>query len=76
MLPPEEFCRSQASCVEEAADVFSRASITTSRATSSGSIAVLSTIPLSTVEAMELLLGRLSKTKTNGEFLASMSSPA
>jgi len=31
--------------------------------------------PLSTVEAMELLLGRLSKTKTNGEFLASMSSP-
>jgi len=32
--------------------------------------------PLSTVEAMELLLGRLSKTKTNGEFLASMSSPA
>jgi transcription termination factor Rho len=32
--------------------------------------------PLSTVEAMELLLGRLSKTKTNGEFLSSMSSPA
>jgi transcription termination factor Rho len=32
--------------------------------------------PLSTVEAMELLLGRLSKTKTNAEFLASMSSPA
>jgi transcription termination factor Rho len=32
--------------------------------------------PLSTVEAMELLLGRLSKTKTNGEFLASMSSPS
>ena len=31
--------------------------------------------PLSTVEAMELLLGRLSKTKTNGEFLSSMSSP-
>ena len=31
--------------------------------------------PLSTVEAMELLLGRLSKTKTNAEFLASMSSP-
>jgi transcription termination factor Rho len=31
--------------------------------------------PLSTVEAMELLLGRLSETKTNGEFLASMSSP-
>jgi transcription termination factor Rho len=25
---------------------------------------------------MELLLGRLSKTKTNAEFLASMSSPA
>ncbi|MGH9702071.1 MAG: transcription termination factor Rho, partial [Candidatus Acidiferrales bacterium] len=32
--------------------------------------------PLSTVEAMELLLGRLSKTKANAEFLASMSSPA
>jgi transcription termination factor Rho len=32
--------------------------------------------PLSTVEAMELLLGRLVKTKTNAEFLASMSSPA
>jgi transcription termination factor Rho len=32
--------------------------------------------PLSTVEAMELLLGRLSKTKNNAEFLASMSSPA
>jgi transcription termination factor Rho len=32
--------------------------------------------PLSTVEAMELLLGRLSKTRTNAEFLASMSSPA
>ena len=32
--------------------------------------------PLSTVEAMELLLGRLSKTKTNGEFLSSMSSPS
>jgi transcription termination factor Rho len=32
--------------------------------------------PLSTVEAMELLLGRLSKTKTNAEFLSSMSSPA
>jgi len=32
--------------------------------------------PLSTVEAMELLLGRLSKTKTNAEFPASMSSPA
>jgi len=31
--------------------------------------------PLSTVEAMELLLGRLSKNKTNAEFLASMSSP-
>ncbi len=31
--------------------------------------------PLSPVEAMELLLGRLSKTKSNGEFLASMSSP-
>jgi transcription termination factor Rho len=25
---------------------------------------------------MELLLGRLSKTKTNAEFLSSMSSPA
>src|ERR1700684_377534 len=32
--------------------------------------------PLSTVEAMELLLGRLSKTKTNAAFLSSMSSPA
>jgi transcription termination factor Rho len=32
--------------------------------------------PLSTVEAMELLLGRLAKSKTNAEFLASMSSPA
>jgi transcription termination factor Rho len=32
--------------------------------------------PLSTVEAMELLLGRLSKAKTNAEFLSSMSSPA
>ena len=32
--------------------------------------------PLSTVEAMELLLGRLSKTKNNAEFLASMSGPA
>src|SRR5579875_121751 len=32
--------------------------------------------PLSTVEAMELLLGRLSKTKTNAEFLASMSNPS
>jgi transcription termination factor Rho len=32
--------------------------------------------PLSPVEAMELLLSRLSKTKTNAEFLASMQSPA
>jgi transcription termination factor Rho len=32
--------------------------------------------PLSPVEAMELLLGRLAKTKSNGEFLASMSSPS
>jgi len=32
--------------------------------------------PLSTVEAMELLLGRLTKSKTNAEFLASMSSPS
>ncbi len=32
--------------------------------------------PLSPVEAMELLLGRLAKTKTNAEFLASMSSPS
>jgi len=31
--------------------------------------------PLSTVEAMELLLSRLTKTKGNGEFLASMSAP-
>jgi transcription termination factor Rho len=31
--------------------------------------------PLSTVEAMELLLGRLGKAKTNGEFLSSMSTP-
>ncbi len=31
--------------------------------------------PLSTVEAMELLLGRLTKNKSNAEFLASMSSP-
>jgi transcription termination factor Rho len=31
--------------------------------------------PLSTVEAMELLLGRLAKTKTNAEFLSSMQSP-
>ena len=28
--------------------------------------------PLSPSEAMELLLSRMSKTKTNGEFLASM----
>ena len=32
--------------------------------------------PLSTVEAMELLLSRLTKTKSNTEFLSSMSSPA
>ena len=32
--------------------------------------------PLSTVEAMELLLSRLTKTKGNGEFLNSMSAPA
>src|SRR5438128_8239487 len=32
--------------------------------------------PLSTVEAMELLLSRLTKTKSNGEFLASMSTQA
>src|SRR6201982_3003651 len=32
--------------------------------------------PLSTVEAMELLLGRLAKTKDTREFLSSMSSPA
>ena len=31
--------------------------------------------PLSTVEAMELLLSRLTKSKTNGEFLGSMSAP-
>ena len=31
--------------------------------------------PLSPVEAMELLLGRLTKTKSNAEFLASMSNP-
>ena len=31
--------------------------------------------PLSTVEAMELLLGRLGKAKNNGEFLSSMSTP-
>jgi transcription termination factor Rho len=28
--------------------------------------------PLSSVDAMELLLGKLSKTKTNAEFLAAM----
>ena len=32
--------------------------------------------PLSTVEAMELLLSRLNKTKSNMEFLSSMSTPA
>src|SRR3989442_119856 len=32
--------------------------------------------PLSTVEAMELLISRLSKSKSNMEFLSSMSSPA
>ena len=32
--------------------------------------------PLSPVEAMELLLGRLAKTKSNAEFLASMSGPS
>src|SRR3974390_2133111 len=32
--------------------------------------------PLSTVEAMELLLSRLTKTKGNAEFLSSMSAPA
>src|SRR5205809_6954724 len=32
--------------------------------------------PLSTVEAMELLLSRLTKSKSNMEFLASMSAPA
>src|ERR1700732_674962 len=32
--------------------------------------------PLSPVEAMELLLGRLAKTKSNAEFLNSMSAPA
>jgi transcription termination factor Rho len=32
--------------------------------------------PLSPVEAMELLLGRLGKTKTNAEFLNSMSAPS
>ena len=31
--------------------------------------------PLSTVEAMELLLGRLGKAKNNAEFLSSMSAP-
>jgi transcription termination factor Rho len=31
--------------------------------------------PLSTVEAMELLLSRLTKTKSNAEFLGSMSAP-
>jgi transcription termination factor Rho len=30
--------------------------------------------PLSPVEAMELLIDKLSKTKTNGEFLSNMSS--
>jgi transcription termination factor Rho len=30
--------------------------------------------PLSPVEAMELLLSRMSKTKTNADFLSSMSS--
>jgi transcription termination factor Rho len=28
--------------------------------------------PLSTVDAMELLLGKLAKTKTNAEFLSAM----
>jgi transcription termination factor Rho len=32
--------------------------------------------PLSPVEAMELLLGRMGKTKNNQEFLASMSNGA
>jgi transcription termination factor Rho len=32
--------------------------------------------PLSTVEAMELLISRLSKSKSNMEFLGSMSAPA
>ena len=32
--------------------------------------------PLSPAEAMELLLGRLSKSKSNAEFLASMSNPS
>jgi transcription termination factor Rho len=31
--------------------------------------------PLSTVEAMELLLSRLTKSKSNAEFLGSMSAP-
>src|SRR5271166_2185252 len=31
--------------------------------------------PLSTVEAMELLISRLTKTKSNGDFLGSMSAP-
>ena len=32
--------------------------------------------PLSTTEAMELLLGRLTKSKSNAEFLNSMSAPS
>jgi transcription termination factor Rho len=32
--------------------------------------------PLSPVEAMELLLSRLSKSKSNAEFLSSMQSPS
>jgi len=32
--------------------------------------------PLSTVEAMELLISRLTKTKSNSDFLGSMSAPA
>jgi transcription termination factor Rho len=32
--------------------------------------------PLSPVEAMELLLGRLTKAKNNAEFLSSMSAPS
>jgi len=32
--------------------------------------------PLSTVEAMELLISRLTKTKSNADFLSSMSTPA
>jgi transcription termination factor Rho len=31
--------------------------------------------PLSTVEAMELLISRLTKTKSNSDFLGSMSAP-